>query len=466
MGICQLGCRRTEQIYHVNLLKKLLEPGPHYLAALVEGTLPVVAFDENLSLNQKNDLRHLIHEFSDVCSEIPGQAQVISQDIRTLPNVIVRQRPYRVPEARRQAIEEEVQKMCKLGVIKESCSPLSSPIVMAPKPDGTFRFCNDFRKLNEVSTFDGYPVPRVDELIDQLGKARFISTLDLTKEYWQVPLTPSAREKTPFSTPSGHWHYRFLPFGLHGAPATFQWMMEIILRPHCTFAAAYLDDVVIHAETWEEHLTRLRKVLLELRRARLTANPRKCHLGLTEARNLGYRIGCGLVKPQEDKIAAVRNYPRPTTKSLVRAFLGFAGYYQCFIPNFSSLACPLTDLTQKRQPKKVQWSPAAEKSFNSLKKALITEPVLNASDFTLPFILQTDASDYGLSTILSQEFQGEEHPVLFLSRQLSPTETKYAAVEREALAIKWAVLELCCYLLRCSFTLVTDHAPLQWMARA
>ncbi|KAA0724151.1 Retrovirus-related Pol polyprotein from transposon 297 [Triplophysa tibetana] len=154
---------------------------------------------------------------------------------------------------------------------------------MVPKPDGTLRFCNDFRRLNEVSTFDGYPMPRVDELLDRLGKARFISTLDLTKGYWQVPLTRKDREKTAFSTPSGHWQYRVLPFGLHGAPATFQRMMDIILRPHQEYAAAYVDDVVVHSESWEDHLDRLRRVLSELRRAGLTANPRKCHLGLGEA---------------------------------------------------------------------------------------------------------------------------------------------------------------------------------------
>ncbi|KAL1258478.1 hypothetical protein QQF64_011722 [Cirrhinus molitorella] len=149
---------------------------------------------------------------------------------------------------------------------------------MVPKPDGTLRFYSDFRRLNEVSEFDGYPMPRVEELLDRLGRARYISTLDLTKGYWQVELTKEAKPKTAFSTPSGHWQYRTLPFGLHGAPATFQRMMDILLRPHQAYAAAYLDDVVVHSERWEDHLERLRRVLLELRWAGLTANPKKCHL--------------------------------------------------------------------------------------------------------------------------------------------------------------------------------------------
>ncbi len=151
-----------------------------------------------------------------------------------------------------------------------------------------------------------------------------------------MPLTEDAKPKTAFSTPSGHWQNRVLPFGLPGAPATFQRLMDVLLRPHQAYAAAYLDDVIVHSESWEEHLERLRRVLMELRRAGLTANPRKCHLALFEARYLGFQVGRGIVKPQEKKVTAILSVPRPSTKRQVRAFLGLAGYYRCFIPNFSS----------------------------------------------------------------------------------------------------------------------------------
>ncbi|XP_026146496.1 uncharacterized protein LOC113120717 [Carassius auratus] len=310
----QPGRRRPEQLYHVNLLKRWVGTGPQ-LAALTASTPVVVDVNPHLSAAQKAELQHLVGQFSDVFSPRPGRTKVVEHDVRTPPGVIVRQRPYRVPEARRHAIEEEVQEMLRLGVIEPSRSPWSSPIVMVPKPDGTLRFCNDFRRLNEVSEFDGYPMPRVDELLDRLGRARFISTLDLTKGYWQVPLTKEAKAKTAFSTPSGHWQYRVLPFGLHGAPATFQRMMDILLRPHMSYAAAYLDDVVVHSETWGEHLERLRRVLLELRRAGLTANPRKCHLALSEAKYLGFQVGRGLIRPQEKKVEAILSAPKPSTKT-------------------------------------------------------------------------------------------------------------------------------------------------------
>ncbi|KAL0199491.1 hypothetical protein M9458_008031, partial [Cirrhinus mrigala] len=448
----QPGRRRAEQLYHINLLKKWVGTRDQ-LAALAHAEPAVVDMNPHLSPTQKKELQHLVGQFSDVFSPLPGQTNVITHEIRTPPGVIIRQRPYRVPEARRQAIEEEIQQMLKLGVIEPSRSPWSSPVVMVPKPDGTLRFCNDFRRLNEVSEFDGYPMPRVDELLDRLGRARFITTLDLTKGYWQVPLAEDAKPKTAFSTPSGHWQHRTLPFGLHGAPATFQRLMDIVLRPHQPYAAAYIDDVVIHSEHWDEHLSHLRRVLTELRRAGLTANPQKCHLAFSKAKYLGYRVRRGLIKPQPRKVEAIQTAPRPSTKTQVRAFLGLAGYYRCFIPNFSSLASPLTDLTRKGQPEKIEWSPEAEVAFQRVKEALTSEPVLRAPDFNCPFLEQSCLKD------------GEEHPVIYISRKLTKAERNYAAVEKEALAVKWAVLELRYYLLGRRFTLVTDHAPLQWMAR-
>ncbi|KAL0153383.1 hypothetical protein M9458_051302 [Cirrhinus mrigala] len=433
--IQQPGRRRAKQLNHINLLKKWVGTRDQ-LTALTYAEPAVVDMNPHLSLTQKTELQHLVGQFSDVFSPLPGQTNIIQHEIRTQPGMIVRQRPYRVPEARWQAIEEEVQQMFKLGVIEPSRSPWLSPIVMVPKPDGTLHFCNDFRRLNEISEFDGYPIPQVDELLDRLGRARFITTLDLTKGYWQVPLAEEAKPKTAFTTPSGHWQYRTLPFGLHGAPATFQRLMDIILRPHQAYATAYIDDVVIHSEHWDEHLSHLRRVLTELRWAGLTANPRKCHLALSEAKYLGYQVGRGLIKPQPKKVEAVQAAPRPSTKTQVQAFLGLAGL-PSDRPDQEGAA-----REDRMEPGSRSGIPTGERSPN-----LRTRPV-----------------SPGLQ--LSQVKDGEEHPVIYISRKLTKAERNYAAVEKEALAVKWAALELCYYLLRRRFTLVTDHAPLQWMARA
>ena len=192
-------------------------------------------------------LDEVVLQHQDVFSEVPGRTTIVQHDIRTVLGVAVHVPPYRVPEARRIAIRVEVAKMLHLRVIEESHSAWSSPVVLVPKPDRSFCFCNDFRRLNEVSEFDAYPMPRVDELIERLGPARYLTTLDLTKGYWQVPLTKAAREKTAFSTPGGLYQYTVLPFGVYGAPATFQRMMDRLLRPHQTYAAAYIDDIIVHS---------------------------------------------------------------------------------------------------------------------------------------------------------------------------------------------------------------------------
>ncbi|KAJ8270580.1 hypothetical protein GJAV_G00116710 [Gymnothorax javanicus] len=203
---------------------------------------------------------------------------------------MVRLRPYRIPEAEKEAVRDEIRAMLKMDVIEESNSAWRRLIVIVPKLDGSLRFCNDFRRLNEISVFDAYPMPRVDELLERLGPARFISTLDLTRGYWQVPLTAQAKEKTAFATPDGLFQFKVLPFGVHGAPATFQRLMDQVLRPHSEYAASYLDDIVVHSTDWETHLERLEAVLGALRTAGLTAKASKCHLGLEEAHYLGYKI--------------------------------------------------------------------------------------------------------------------------------------------------------------------------------
>ena len=261
----QPGRRKPTQLYHVNILKQWRggadppEPAPMALAA--RGGIPTVPMGEDLSPAQKHDLEDLVMQHRDVFLELPGRTTAAHHDIRTAPGVKVRVPPYRVPEARRNAIQEEVNRTLQLRVIEESRSAWSSPVILVPKPDGTFRFCNDFRKLNEVSDFDAYPMPRVDELIERLGPARYLTTLDLTKGYWQVPLTRTAREKTAFATPGGLYQYTVLPFGIHGAPATFQRMMDQLLRPHQAYAAAYIDDIIIHSNSWDVHVRQLRAVL-------------------------------------------------------------------------------------------------------------------------------------------------------------------------------------------------------------
>ncbi|XP_068121096.1 uncharacterized protein [Hyperolius riggenbachi] len=462
--------RKKIQIYHVNLIKAWKDPlvsmAAERLSPSLQGGVPEVRVSGALSRPQAQEVKEFLLRNADVFSDLPGCTHVIEHDIVTDPQARVRLKPYRIPEARRQAVAGEIQRMLELGVIEPSHSEWSSPIVLVPKPDGSLRFCNDFRKLNEVSKFDTYPMPRVDELIERLGPARYITTLDLTRGYWQIPLTPTAREKTAFSSPQGLFHYVRMPFGLHGAPATFQRLMDEVLRPHQHFASVYLDDVVIFSSDWESHLPKVQAVINSIRQAGLTANPKKCALGLEEARYLGYIIGKGLIRPQVQKVHAIKEWPQPCTKKQVRTFLGMVGYYQRFVPDFATIAAPLTNLIKGKSSGGITWNKDAEVAFCKLKEVLCSGPVLIAPDFKKKFVVQTDASNVGLGAVLSQMVHGEEHPVVYLSRKLTPAEKNYSIVERECLAIKWALEALRYYLLGRRFRLVTDHSPLTWMAQA
>ncbi len=227
-------------------------------------------------------------------------------------------------------------------------------------------------------------MPRVDELLDRLGAARFYSTLDLTKGYWQILLSPLSKEKTAFTTPFGLHQFVTLPFGLFGAPATFQRLMDKVLRPHSAYAAAYLD-IIIHSNDWQRYMEHLRAVLRSLRVAGLTANPRKCAIGRVEVRYLGFHLGHGQVRPQIDKTAAVAACPSPKTKKEVRQSLGLAGYYRRFIPNFSDLTSPLTDLTKKEAPDPVQWTELCQQALTQVKAALCGGPLLHFLTLISPF---------------------------------------------------------------------------------
>ena len=356
--------------------------------------------------------------------------------------------------------------MEKDGIIEPSTSEWASPIVLVPKKDGSLRMCVDYRRLNSVSEADAYPMPRIDDLIDRLGDARYISALDLTGGYWQVPVAPQACSRTAFTTPFGLYQFTVMPFGLQGAPATFQRMMDVLLKGIREYAEAYLDDLVVFSRTWEEHCSHLKSILNRLREAGLTAKPAKCQLGMQQCVYLGHIVGNGEVRPEQGNIDAVANFPRPATKKKVRSFLGLTGYYRKFIPNYSTTALPLTDLTKKDAPTRVEWTDACETAFNELKQRLTNSPVLKSPDLSLSFIVQTDASDRGIGAVLSQIFPGgSEHPVCYYSRKLLPREERYATVEKECLAIKLAIQAFRVYLLGRPFTVQTDHRSLEWLHR-
>ncbi|XP_068073009.1 uncharacterized protein [Danio rerio] len=459
---------------HINLLKEWFPRPPESSHSLMirqvkeeddsEVFLPQSALGDvdlsHLSPQQQHEVREIC--LPEVFSEYPGFTTLIEHNIELKPDAVVRRMSYRVPERLQEALKEEVDLMLRLGIIEPSKSEWCHPVVLVPKKDGSIRFCIDFRYLNSVTKFDAYPTPRISDLTDRLGTSKFLTTIDLSKGYWQIPLTPQSRELTAFKTPWGLFHFKVLAFGLHGAPASFQRLMDQVLRG-LPFTAAYLDDIVVYSDTWQQHLQHLQEVLQRLQAAGLTVNPQKCTIAKAETEYLGFVIGKGVLRPQVEKVRAIEECPQPQTRKELRSFLGMAGFYHRFIPNFSGRAAVLTDMVGSRSPNQLKWTQETVAAFQDLRKALSKDSVLHNPDFHQPFVLQTDASDRGLGAVLLQGSPDTRRPVAFLSRKLFPREVRYSIVEKECLAVKWALDSLKYYLLGREFILETDHKALQWL---
>lgn len=471
--------KNKSQNFHVNLLKEFHPREEKIVSQLFvravreeeeteEQYFPVQRASQavdlgHLDADQRGQMDRLLDP--DLFQEKPGLTRIVEHDIVFKQETSPKQKSYRIPERMLGVLKQELDTMLSMGIIEPSASEWCSPVVLVPKKDGTVRFCIDFRQVNALTKTDPYPMPRIDELVERLGKAKYITTVDLCKGYWQVAMAQSAKELTAFRTPYGLYHFRVMPFGLQGAPGSFQRLMDQVLRDTSDFAAAYLDDVVIFSETWTDHCDHLQEIFRRIKEAGLTINPQKCMLARREVSYLGFIIGDGVIRPQLEKVEAIRSFTLPATKKKVRSFLGLVGWYRRFIPNFSSRAAVLTDLTKAAASNKVVWTEQSMQAFQDLKEAVCGDSVLLSPDFERPFILQTDASGIGLGAVLLQEVDGARRPVAFLSRKLCPRERRYSAVELECLAIKWALDSLRYYLLGRHFTLETDHRALQWLNR-
>ncbi|CAM4640132.1 unnamed protein product [Lepidochelys olivacea] len=445
------------------------EQGDDPLVDLFPGTragfpLETIPLSDQLTPAQQAEVREVLHQYRQLFSNQPGRTNLTVHQVQTGSHPPIRCSPFRVTGKTAQDLEREVRDMLPLGVIQPSASPWASPVVLVPKKDGSVRFCVDYRKLNAITVSDAYPMPRPDELLDKLGGARYLTTMDLTKGYWQVPLDADARLKSAFITPLGLYEFLTLPFGLKGAPATFQRLVDQLLRGMESFAVAYIDDICVFSQTWEDHVSQVRQVLDRLQGAGLTVKAEKCKVGMAEVSYLGHRVGSGRLKPEPAKVEVIRDWPAPHTKKQVQAFIGMAGYYRRFVPHFSAIATPITELCKKGKPDKVVWTEQCQEAFRALKEALVSGPVLANPDFDKPFVVFTDASDTGLGAVLMQEDEkGERHPIVYLSKKLLPREQHYAAIEKECLAMVWALKKLEPYLFGRHFTVYTDHSPLTWL---
>lgn len=426
---------------------------------------------EHLNVEENESLISICEQYSDIF-HLEGDrltcTDAVYHEVNTPTTVQpINERPYRLPFRHKQEIDKQMQKLEEDQVIAPSRSPWNAPLLVVPKKadkDGVvkYRVCVDFRKLNQVSVGDAYPLPNITEILDQLGKSKYYTTLDLAQGYHQVQMHPEHCAKTAFSTDKGHFEFLRVPFGLKGAPATFQRLMNTVLAGLTGLKAfVYLDDIIIYALNIADHSEKLQAVFDRLRQFNLKLQPSKCTFMRKEVNYLGHVITDEGVKPDPQKIQCVVNFPIPTNEKEVKSFLGLSGYYRRFVPGYGRIAKPLTTLLKKDVP--FQWTDLCQASFDELKSILTTEPLLQYPDFNRTFNLTCDASNYAIGCVLSQGPIGTDPPIAYASRTLNRAERNYNTTEKELCAIVWGVNQFRPYLLGQKFNIVTDHRALSWL---
>ncbi|KAK0131974.1 Retrovirus-related Pol polyprotein from transposon 17.6 [Merluccius polli] len=430
------------------------------------------------------EVRSLLLNYSSLFSTHDGDlgcTNLLSHEIPLLDDTPVRQRYRRIPPSEYEVVKTHINQLLEAQVIRESSSPYASPIVLVKKKDGSLRMCVDYRLLNSKTRKDAFPLPRIEESLDALSGARLFSTLDLASGYNQVPVSDQDRPKTAFCTPFGLFEWNRMPFGLCNAPSTFQRLMQRMFGDkQYQSLLLYLDDIIVFSSSFSQHLQRLEAVLSRLQREGLKVKLKKCAFFQQKVGYLGHVISSEGVSTDPAKIDAVANWQRPRHVSELRSFLGFASYYRRFVPGFAKLAAPLHKLvaalagTKSRrgsgQVIDTAWTPQCEQGFEALKARLISAPVLAYADFSLPFILEIDASHSGLGAVLSQCKDGSVRPVAYASRGLRPAERNmdnYSSMKLELLGLKWAMTEKFReYLLGHRCVVYTDNNPLSYLHSA
>ncbi len=420
---------------------------------------------EKLERSTKDRLRELLGKHASLFASNDqdlGRTSVVEHDIDTGNSLPIRQPPRRPPIAMQPVIDKEIKWMLEAGVIERGQSPWSSPVVLVRKKDGSVRFCVDYRRLNAVTRFDAYPLPRIDETFESLSGARYFSTLDLISGYWQVGLTEQAKLKSAFATRSGLYLWNVMPFGLCNAPSTFERLMETVLQGlQWETCLIYMDDVVVFSTSTTEMLTRLDEVFSRLQDAGLKLKPQKCRLFARETEYLGHVVSEAGIAASPNKVKAIVEWPTPECATDVRSFLGTASYYRRFVRGFATIASPLHRLTEIRAT--WEWREEHQKAFDQLKAALAETPVLRFPVADAPYILDTDASLTGIGGVLSQVVDGQERVLGYASKALSRRESNYCVTRREMLAVVRFVRHFRPYLYGRQFTIRTDHASLQWL---
>ena len=416
--------------------------------------------------NRPDWVKTLTEEYHDIFPEslpmeLPPERHV-EHAIEIIPGSKPPSRPpYRMPPHHLQEMKRQIDELLKKGLIRPSTSPYGAPVLFVAKKDGTLRMCIDYRALNSITVKNAASIPRIDDILDQMNGAKVFSTIDLRWAYHQVRIRPEDVPKTAFRTRYGHFEFRVLTFGFTNGPATFQTLMNDIFRDLLDkFVIVYLDDILIFSRSEEEHEKHLRTVFQRLYDHKLYAKLSKCTLVVPQVEYLGYIISDKGISPDPKKIQAIQSWKVPENATDVRSFLGLANFYRRFIKQFSQIAAPLTDLT--RHHAEFSWTAKEQQSFETLKSALMSAPIMQPPNFDLPFRLETDSSGFALGCVLLQDQGNGWLPVAYESRKLNPAEKNYPVHEQELLAFIHALKHWRHYLLGRHFDAYTDHESLKY----
>lgn len=425
----------------------------------------IIDLDELTSL-EKRRLSIVIDKYKTLASKAPGLTNLICHHIDTGDAKPIRQRQYAMSPAIQKHLHKEIDQMLKDDIIEPSNSPWCSPIVMVTKKDNTYRMCFDGRKVNEVTVRDSYPLPLIDSILSKLRDSAFLTSLDLTKAFWNIPLDVMSRPKTAFLVHGrGLFQFKRMPFGLCNSAQTMQRLVDQVLGPDLEkHVFVYLDDIIIATSSFDKHIEILNEVHKRLSKAGLKINIDKCKFCRESLSYLGFVIDKHGLRTDPDKVEGILKTQVPKNTTEVRRLMGILQWYRRFIKDFSTLSYPISSLLQGRKKgKPITWTKEADIAFQILKERLVSAPILASPDFDRPFVIQTDASDVGLGAVLFQEVEGFEHPIAYASRTLTKAEQKYSVTERECLAVLFGVEKFRCYVEGTDFEVITDHASLKWL---
>ena len=412
----------------------------------------------------KDEIDEIIKEFEDIFARntnyLPA-TDLMEMKIELTDDTPINVPSYRIPLHKTEQVDAAVNELLEADIIRHSSSPYNAPLLILTKAGKNLRIVNDFRKINRITKPIAQPLPNIDSILSCLHGSKFFTKLDLRKAFYCMKIREQDKEKTAFSVNHRHFEYNRVSMGLRNSGAVFSQLMNKVFSDlYGKSVIFYLDDILVHSKTFEEHMCHLREALQRLRTAKLSLNPDKCEFVKFSVEYLGHTISANGISPSPDKVTAMQNTPPPRNLRALRGFIGLFSYYRRYIKDFSKIASPLIELTKKNV--KFSWDERCESAFQTLKNALINPPILVYPDVNKQFILQTDASNKAIGAVLLQEHDGVEKPIIYISHRLNHSMRKLPTIELEMFAIIYALGKLDFYLSDTyqPFIIRTDHRPL------